>query len=113
ALGTDPRKRDTDDDGLTDSQELAFGTDPLNRDTDGDGLADGVDSNPLNPASAPVLEPKNTIEFAEGSTIQSTIQATDGDSNLIRLKVISAVLPAVWADNNAAELTFPPTDDFE
>jgi hypothetical protein len=113
AFGTDPRKRDTDNDGLTDSEERALGTDPLKRDTDGDGLADGVDSNPLNPASMPVLEPVSAIDVAEGRTIQLTIQASDGDTNLVRLKVISAVLPALWADNNAVEQTFPPTDDIE
>ncbi|MCB8920181.1 MAG: protein kinase [Ardenticatenaceae bacterium] len=32
---------DTDNDGLTDSQEEALGTDPNNPDTDGDGLTDG------------------------------------------------------------------------
>jgi hypothetical protein len=37
---------DSDGDGLSDEQELAFGTDPENPDTDGDGLADGVDPDP-------------------------------------------------------------------
>jgi hypothetical protein len=32
---------DTDDDGLTDSEEVVFSTDPAKSDTDGDGLADG------------------------------------------------------------------------
>lgn len=35
--------RDTDGDGLTDSQELEFGWDPFQWDTDGDGLSDGLD----------------------------------------------------------------------
>jgi len=42
ALGTDPNKRDTDDDGLGDGREVTnLKTDPLNPDTDGDGLSDG------------------------------------------------------------------------
>ena len=32
---------DTDEDGLTDDEEMALGTDPNNPDTDGDGLTDG------------------------------------------------------------------------
>jgi hypothetical protein len=38
--GSDPRKVDTDDDGLTDLEEAALGTDPWKWDTDGDGLSD-------------------------------------------------------------------------
>jgi hypothetical protein len=41
-LGTDPFDPDTDDDGLTDGQEVeVYGTDPLDPDTDDDGLNDG------------------------------------------------------------------------
>ena len=32
---------DSDNDGLTDEQELTYGTDPNNADTDGDGYSDG------------------------------------------------------------------------
>lgn len=40
-LGTDPRKADTDQDGLTDGIEVDdTGTDPLKTDTDGDGVDD-------------------------------------------------------------------------
>ena len=42
ALGTDPFDPDTDDDGLTDGDEVnVYGTDPLDPDTDDDGLIDG------------------------------------------------------------------------
>jgi hypothetical protein len=34
---------DSDEDGLTDAQEVALGTDPNNKDTDGDGFSDGVE----------------------------------------------------------------------
>ncbi|WP_284668648.1 Ig-like domain-containing protein [Myxococcus sp. SDU36] len=36
---------DSDDDGLTDAEEIALGTDPNNPDTDGDGLPDGIEVN--------------------------------------------------------------------
>ena len=51
---------DTDEDGLSDEQELSLGTDPMNPDTDGDGLSDGTEvemamglgcPDPLNPDS--------------------------------------------------------------
>ncbi len=42
ATGTDPRRADTDGDGLSDGEEAkATGTDPRNADSDGDGLDDG------------------------------------------------------------------------
>ncbi len=41
-IGTDPNNPDTDHDGLGDYQEVnIYGTDPLNPDSDGDGMNDG------------------------------------------------------------------------
>jgi len=41
-IGTDPENPDTDDDGLTDGEEVkTYKSNPLNADTDGDGLKDG------------------------------------------------------------------------
>ena len=39
--GTDPKRADTDGDGLADGDEFAEGTSPWNPDCDGDGLLDG------------------------------------------------------------------------
>jgi hypothetical protein len=56
-LGTDPFDSDSDDDGLSDGDEVnVYGTDPLNPDSDDDGLSDGDEVNvygtdPLNPDS--------------------------------------------------------------
>jgi len=45
-LGTSPTNPDTDQDGLTDGQEVnEFGTDPKKNDTDGDNLLDGAEVN--------------------------------------------------------------------
>lgn len=49
AIGTDPLKADTDGDGLTDKQEVSLKTNPLSRDTDGDGVPDNLDAFPLDP----------------------------------------------------------------
>lgn len=39
--GTNPKHKDSDRDGLSDSREVALGTDPLDADSDDDGLKDG------------------------------------------------------------------------
>ncbi len=46
-IGTDPSDLDSDDDDLTDGQELsaAINTNPLDPDTDGDGIPDGMEYN--------------------------------------------------------------------
>jgi transglutaminase-like putative cysteine protease len=62
-LRTNATLADTDGDGLTDSQELNLGTDPLMKDTDGDGLSDGMEAemgtNPLDPLSNATTGPGN------------------------------------------------------
>ncbi len=40
---TDPRRKDSDGDGLTDPAEITAMTDPLNPDTNNDGIPDGID----------------------------------------------------------------------
>ncbi len=68
---TDPELFDTDDDGLTDGEELALGTDPLDLDSDGDTMPDGWEiENNLDPLdySDSLLDPDsdglvNVYEF--------------------------------------------------
>jgi len=57
-LGTDPRTSDTDRDGLTDAVEVRnYNTNPLISDTDGDGYSDGIEvslgGNPTNRSIVP------------------------------------------------------------
>ena len=51
--GTDPADTDSDDDGLSDGEEVLLGTDPNNPDTDGDGVSDSDEllagTDPLDP----------------------------------------------------------------
>ena len=47
--GTDPNDSDSDNDGIDDGDELDIGTDPLKEDTDGDSTIDGEDDCPLDP----------------------------------------------------------------
>jgi hypothetical protein len=57
-LGTDPENADSDGDGLEDGAEVALGTDPTASDTDGDGYTDGEEvdegTSPTSAADAPV-----------------------------------------------------------
>lgn len=75
-MGTDPLDPDTDGDGLTDGTEvLEAGTDPLDADTDGDLHGDETEaengSDPLNPASVPLLAGQTTpaLEPTQGTEL--------------------------------------------
>ncbi len=64
-LGTDPNNPDTDNDGVTDGDEiLKYRTNPLKADTDGDGYSDGTEIkngyNPNGPGKLPNVNPANT-----------------------------------------------------
>ncbi len=66
-LGTDLRKRDTDEDGVPDGQEVdRLRTNPLLADTDGDGVPDGIEvqtgSDPLDPVSFNLARALRSIE---------------------------------------------------
>ncbi len=74
-----PKATDSDADGFTDSQEKTAGTNPLNPDTDGDGTQDSLDTEPLNPASAPVISNFSVI-ISVGKTVSLT--ATVANTNL-------------------------------
>lgn len=55
--GTDPGEADTDGDGLNDGDECDLGTDPLDGDSDDDGILDGYETDPLDPTlMGPVIE---------------------------------------------------------
>jgi hypothetical protein len=73
--GTDPLNADSDNDGLTDGEELRLGTDPLNADSDGDGIPDGVEVNELltNPLVA---------EFDGSVTVVATVAASQTNRTL-------------------------------
>ena len=62
----DPNDPDTDDDELSDYEELfVFGTNPLNADTDGDGYIDGREieqgGDPNDPTSVPKTDPWQVV----------------------------------------------------
>ena len=80
-LGSDPRAVDTDGDGIADGDEIEIGTSPINADSDGDGLHDGWErDNGLDPLSSAGDDGASGDPDNDGLTnIQE--QAHDGDPN--------------------------------
>ncbi|MCK6504390.1 OmpA family protein [Myxococcota bacterium] len=83
-LGTDPEDADTDDDGLSDGDEVfTWGTDPLDCDSDDDGLSDGLEVGVTEP-----LEDTDTAgdcwtpDSDPGSTTDPLDEDTDDDGIL-------------------------------
>lgn len=71
-LGTNPQLSDTDDDGLSDYDEIyVYETDPLNPDSDGDGLQDGdephIGLDPTNPETFGIPD----AEYKVAQTVQA------------------------------------------
>jgi Bacterial TSP3 repeat len=85
--GTDPNLADTDEDGLTDGEELAeIGTSPLSADTDSDGVLDGDEvaqgSDPLDGlAGAPAEVAPATEETPAAEPTPAGVVAAPGDSD--------------------------------
>jgi len=100
--GTDPLKADTDDDGLGDYREINISyTDPLNPDTDGDGILDGND-----PFPAGIIQDD---DFETGD-FSSLLWRTSGDgtwtvtSNEAQTGIYAAEAPESLEDSQTAVL---------
>jgi hypothetical protein len=74
ARGTDPKKADTDGDGISDGREVrVVGTNPLKRDTDGDGVNDGDElAAGTDPLAAPVERKAEKPERKKTATSLNT-----------------------------------------
>lgn len=93
-LGTDPLDADTDDDGLSDGDEIgddAFydegeETDPLDADTDDDGIQDGTELGTVDGVGDPdddgPMKGTNTEVFVPDGMPESTTDPLDPDSDL-------------------------------
>ena len=88
AAGTDANLSDTDQDGLSDGEEvLEVGTAPLNADTDGDGVLDGDEvargTDPLTgPAAVTTDEAPAAVEpVVPEAPAEVDVAATPGDSD--------------------------------
>jgi hypothetical protein len=96
---------DSDQDGLTNTEEKAYGTDPYKADTDGDGYSDGVEVksgyDPLKPAPGD----KIVSEAADSGTVAGTSTEKTGDQgkNLTTdvSQQVSALLDKSQSENKA------------
>lgn len=110
--GTDPFDSDTDDDFLTDYQEIMLeGTDPFDSDTDNDGYADGYECdaqrnwdplNPFDPNSQPenveVIQQSDATQLyiswdeMSGITLYRVEYKANGDPNWISVNTTNSFL---------------------
>jgi hypothetical protein len=113
ALGTDPQDADTDDDGLSDGDEVhVHETDPLDNDSDDDSLFDGDEiaygTNPLNPQSDADGE-SDGLEVSQGTDPLDPLSSSaalglviiDGtlDAGFYGDALATQTVNTVWGDN--------------
>lgn len=106
SLGTNPRDRDTDHDGLSDDvetnlgynsyyNEFDTGTDPLKADTDGDGLLDGIENPSLpylnagQPGTDPTMADSDMDGFNDNTEIVENTDPTNGNGFPAQAVVVS------------------------
>ena len=81
--GGDPYKKDTDNDGFTDFEEVFFkGTDPSFYDSDGDGISDSADQNPTvynNPTIT--VPPEKITSYIADNKIAAPLGTIDSDND--------------------------------
>lgn len=79
-----PKGEDSDGDGWTDAQEIKAGTDPYKKDTDNDGYWDPQDPNPLDP-TIPILSPTLTPLPPAPSPMSSAFEAIFAIAGLLAM----------------------------
>jgi hypothetical protein len=103
-IGTDPANPDTDDDGISDGQEVSvIGTNPLVQDTDGDLLYDGGEliytSDPLNPdTDGDGVSDGNEVYIYETNPVAAD---TDGDGTPDGVEITNGTDPRAGPGANA------------
>ena len=103
---TDPLKPDSDGDGLRDGEELARGMDPLSADSDGDGIPDSQDLAPLQ-TSTSTVDAGATQNSANLATQQAAASQTASANLATSSAAAQLTLSAVHTANaaHAATLT--------
>jgi hypothetical protein len=104
---------DTDEDGISDTNEVAIGTDPNNLDTDGDLLYDGgeliYEVNPLNPDSDEDGLSDGEEVYIYGSS--PSVVDSDGDGVDDGTEVANGTDPAAAPQDEPEEEEAPPPAD--
>ncbi len=95
---TDPHHPDTDLDCLADDEEVFLGSDPNSRDTDGDGIVDGSDPDPL--AETPLddfdgdgLPDAYEIHWFGGTNVHDSATERDGTGFSLEGKLFAGINP--------------------
>ena len=95
---TDPHDADTDGDGLVDGYEVQNGTDPLNPDSNGDGMPDGW--------SQEQYAAHRLFNWQEGDrTVTITLQASTPASNRAVLRI--GDMPILLCETNSWTFSIP------
>ena len=86
--GSDPMNADTDEDGLSDGEEIQAGTDVNNADSDGDGILDGVEIHEVltNPLQAEFDGTMSVVETVAGCQTNNTIGVWEVQGSELRSK---------------------------
>jgi hypothetical protein len=101
ALGTNPRSSDTDNDGLSDPQELySYDTDPLVYDMDGDSLSDGEEV--LSYGSNPKVRDSDGDGFDDGFEVRTGFDPATTNSTP---DLLSSIRLSIQYEFNAASGT--------
>lgn len=108
-VNSNPLVADSDDDGLSDGQEVSIGTSPAKKDTDGDGLPDGWEvQHNLNPSSicgndGDAGDPDgdgvdNLNEYEMGTNPNAADTDSDGLSDGEEAVCVSFATPLPWLE---------------
>ncbi len=110
---------DSDQDGLSDQEELVYGTDPKNSDTDGDGYSDGTEVksgyDPLKPAPGDKIVNNYKVSEKDShqqSNLENTADSGAQNSNNKNLtEELSVKLATTISNNNEEGIKSVTMDD--
>jgi len=92
-FGTDPTSADSDGDGLTDKEEITLGTNPLRRDSDGDELTDGEEVNTYK--TNPLKTDTDGDGYSDGTEVKNGYNPNGEGKLAIPAAVPAPVVPVV------------------
>ena len=103
---------DSDQDGLTNSEEKSYGTDPYKADTDGDGYSDGIEVrsgyNPLKPAPGDKIVVADETNGVARESVAGTSTEKTSDGNLTN--ELSSKITALLSEGDASTVKMEDID---
>jgi len=108
SLSNDNIFLDSDQDGLSDTEEISYGTDPKKQDTDGDGYSDGAEIkggyDPLKPAPGDKIV-ENSAEKSFNKNPEGLDIDTDLSSDRNLTEDLSAKIAVMISNDDSEEIT--------